>query len=116
MTIRSPLHHHHHHRLPPGSCPGLPGSHCSEHLAKNRRGISFAIVRRCDVLPEGVDDTEISSPVQVILQNVTRAQTKVRSRKDNVAGVNLPVFEHFQDGSDTYELAGLARGGQQLAR
>ncbi len=30
--------------------------------------------------------------------------------------MNLPVFESYQDGSDTYELAGLARGGQQLAK
>ena len=34
----------------------------------------------------------------------------------NKLGVNLPVFESYQDGSDTYELAGLARGGQQLAK
>ncbi|CAG0881369.1 unnamed protein product [Darwinula stevensoni] len=53
---------------------------------------------------------------QVVLQNVTKAQIKVRSRKDNVAGVHLPVFESYQDGADTYELAGLARGGQQLAK
>jgi len=32
------------------------------------------------------------------------------------AGVTLPVFESYQDGTDTYELAGLARGGQQLAK
>lgn len=31
-------------------------------------------------------------------------------------GVTLPVFESYQDGTDTYELAGLARGGQQLAK
>ncbi|KAK2586380.1 hypothetical protein KPH14_010667 [Odynerus spinipes] len=53
---------------------------------------------------------------QVVLQNVTKAQIKIRSKKDNVAGVNLPVFESYQDGSDTYELAGLARGGQQLSK
>lgn len=53
---------------------------------------------------------------QVVLQNVTKAQIKVRTKKDNVAGVTLPVFESYQDGSDTYELAGLARGGQQLAK
>lgn len=52
----------------------------------------------------------------VVLQNVTKAQIKVRSKKDNVAGVNLPIFESFQDGSDSYELTGLARGGQQLAK
>ncbi|XP_026313701.1 V-type proton ATPase subunit D isoform X2 [Hyposmocoma kahamanoa] len=53
---------------------------------------------------------------QVVLQNVTKAQIKIRTKKDNVAGVSLPIFESYQDGSDTYELAGLARGGQQLAK
>lgn len=53
---------------------------------------------------------------QVVLQNVTKAQIKIRTKKDNVAGVSLPIFESYQDGSDTYELAGLARGGQQLQK
>merc|ERR1712080_582794 len=53
---------------------------------------------------------------QVVLQNVNKAQIKIRTKKDNVAGVNLPVFEAFQDGSDSNELAGLAKGGQQLKR
>jgi len=52
----------------------------------------------------------------MVLQNVGRAQIKVRTKKDNVAGVNLPMFESYQDGSDSYEFAGLARGGQQLAK
>ncbi|XP_033639829.1 V-type proton ATPase subunit D-like [Asterias rubens] len=50
----------------------------------------------------------------MVLQNVTRAKTKVRSKRDNVAGVLLPVFEHYTDGGDTYELTGLSRGGQQI--
>lgn len=33
-----------------------------------------------------------------------------------MAGVNLPTFECYQDGSDSYEFAGLSRGGQQLAK
>lgn len=53
---------------------------------------------------------------QVVLQNVTKAQIKIRTKKDNVAGVTLPVFESYLDGTDTYELAGLARGGQQLSK
>ncbi|KAH8250496.1 hypothetical protein KR038_008095 [Drosophila bunnanda] len=53
---------------------------------------------------------------QIVLQNVTKAQIKIRTKKDNVAGVTLPVFEPYMDGVDTYELAGLARGGQQLAK
>lgn len=52
----------------------------------------------------------------IVLQNVTNAQVKVRSRKDNVAGVNLPVFETFQNSSDVNEFAGLARGGEQLSK
>jgi V-type H+-transporting ATPase subunit D len=53
---------------------------------------------------------------QIVLQNVTKAQIKVRTKKDNVAGVQLPIFESYQDGSDTNELAGLARGGQQVQK
>ncbi|KAL7992349.1 hypothetical protein Chor_016605 [Crotalus horridus] len=30
--------------------------------------------------------------------------------------VTLPVFEHYQEGGDSYELTGLARGGEQLAK
>lgn len=41
---------------------------------------------------------------------------KVKTRKDNVAGVILPVFESYQDGTDSNEFAGLARGGQQLGK
>jgi len=50
----------------------------------------------------------------LVLQNVNKAQLKVRSKSDNVAGVTLPVFEAYADGSDSYELTGLARGGQQI--
>lgn len=31
-------------------------------------------------------------------------------------GVNLPVFEYSHDGKDSFGLAGLSRGGQQLAK
>lgn len=51
-----------------------------------------------------------------VLQNVSKAQVKVRTKKDNVAGVTLPQFETFRDGSDTNEMIGIARGGQQLAK
>ncbi|XP_065833675.1 V-type proton ATPase subunit D-like [Oscarella lobularis] len=49
-----------------------------------------------------------------VLQNVDKAQTKVKSRKDNVAGVSLPIFECVSEGTDTYELTGLSRGGRQV--
>ncbi|XP_005100869.1 V-type proton ATPase subunit D [Aplysia californica] len=49
-----------------------------------------------------------------VLQSVLKASIKVKSKKENVVGVTLPIFESYQDGSDTYELTGLARGGQQI--
>lgn len=52
----------------------------------------------------------------LVLQNVNRAQILVHSRRDNVAGVNLPVFETMQGGADTNEFTGLARGGQQFSK
>jgi len=51
-----------------------------------------------------------------VLQNVNKAQIKIKTRKDNIAGVNLPIFECYQDGADSYELAGLAKGGQQVKK
>jgi len=50
----------------------------------------------------------------VICENVDKAWTKVKSRKDNVAGVLLPIFESYNDGTSNYELTGLSRGGQQV--
>lgn len=52
----------------------------------------------------------------LVLQNANKAQMKVKSKKDNVAGVSLPIFECYQDGADSYEYTGLARGGQQVDR
>ena len=53
---------------------------------------------------------------QAVLQNVNKAQIKVKTKKDNVAGVNLHNFEAFQNRTDSNELAGLAKGGQQFKR
>ncbi|MEJ1283917.1 hypothetical protein NN561_014895 [Cricetulus griseus] len=51
-----------------------------------------------------------------VIQNVNKARVKIRAKIDNVAGVTLPVFEHYHEGTDSYELTGLARGEKQLAR
>ncbi|CAF0757112.1 unnamed protein product [Didymodactylos carnosus] len=53
---------------------------------------------------------------QVVIQSVNKAQVKIRTKRDNVAGVVLPLFESYNDGGDTFELTGLARGGLQLQR
>lgn len=52
----------------------------------------------------------------LVLQNVSKAQLKLKTKRDNVAGVSLPIFESYQEGSDSYEYTGLARGGQQIDR
>lgn len=53
---------------------------------------------------------------QDVIQSVDKAQMKTRAKKDNIAGVILPVFEAHQEGSDSYELAGLSRGGEQVKK
>jgi len=75
-----------------------------------------------------------------VRENAGIAQLKIRSKMDNVAGVQLPVFESFSEGADgeipncaivcgswilisfspwfltstVFELTGLGRGGQQV--
>merc|ERR1711937_196526 len=51
-----------------------------------------------------------------VVQNVSSANRRLKARKENVAGVSLPVFECVSDGSDSYELTGLGRGGEQIQR
>ena len=50
----------------------------------------------------------------LVLENVDKAKVKIRAKKDNVAGVQLPIFECYQEGGDNYLLTGLSRGGQQV--
>ncbi len=51
-----------------------------------------------------------------VIENVGSAQVRVRTKADNVAGVKLPVFETYMDGSAPFEYTGLGRGGQQIQR
>ncbi|CRK91408.1 CLUMA_CG005081, isoform A [Clunio marinus] len=53
---------------------------------------------------------------QAVIQSVTKAQIKTRSKKDNIAGVILPIFESFTEGTDNYKLTGLAQGGEKIQR
>jgi len=53
---------------------------------------------------------------QIVIQSVSKAHIKIRTKRDNVAGVVLPLFEAFNDGGDTFELAGLGRGGLQIQK
>eukprot|EP00049_Salpingoeca_infusionum_P018102 m.355790 g.355790 ORF g.355790 m.355790 type:complete len:249 (+) comp17338_c0_seq1:124-870(+) len=49
-----------------------------------------------------------------VLQNVSSATVRVTATKDNVAGVQLPVFGTEIQGSNDFALTGLSRGGQQI--
>jgi len=51
-----------------------------------------------------------------VVQNANKAQCKVRAKKDNVAGVILPMFEVHLEGSDPYDLTGLGKGGASIAK
>ncbi|XP_059607371.1 V-type proton ATPase subunit D-like [Phlebotomus argentipes] len=53
---------------------------------------------------------------QIVLENATQAQMKILTRREDVAGVSLPVFEVIQDGADVYELIGLSRGGEKISK
>lgn len=41
----------------------------------------------------------------MVLQNVDKAQLKLNTKKDNVAGVSLPVFETRSEGTDSKYLS-----------
>lgn len=51
-----------------------------------------------------------------VIQSVSRAQHRVRMKRENVVGVFLPVFEAYVDGPDTYDLTGLGKGGANIAK
>jgi len=54
---------------------------------------------------------------QQILQNVNKATIRIKAKRDNVAGVQLPIFESYKDGNpSTMDLTGLSRGGQQMKK
>lgn len=51
-----------------------------------------------------------------VTQNVKTPQYRVRTKKDNVVGVILPVFECYNDGPDNYDLTGLGKGGANITK
>ncbi|GFY41988.1 v-type proton ATPase subunit D 1 [Trichonephila inaurata madagascariensis] len=51
---------------------------------------------------------------QMVLSAVDKAKLKVKHRTENVAGVNLRIFESYKEGGDAHDLAGLAKGGAKL--
>ena len=62
----------------------------------------------------GFDGRAFARTSYNVRENAGSAQLKVRSKMDNVAGVQLPQFESYSEGADVFELTGLGRGGQQV--
>ncbi|KAL7057069.1 hypothetical protein AAHC03_019251 [Spirometra sp. Aus1] len=72
------------------------------------------VMREANFSLAAVKFASIANINQLVIQNVAKAQIKVKLTKDNVAGVTLPIFQTFTEGSDAYELTGLSGGGQQI--
>jgi V-type H+-transporting ATPase subunit D len=52
-----------------------------------------------------------------IAESVKTAKFRVRTKQENVSGVFLPQFESYQhEGASDFQLTGLGKGGQQVAR
>ncbi|KAJ3679655.1 hypothetical protein LUZ60_017666 [Juncus effusus] len=80
-----------------------------ESMGDAMRDASFSLAQAKYVAGDGVR--------HVVKESVKSASLRVRSKQENVAGVKLPKFEHFVDGSSGTggnELTGLAGGGQQI--
>jgi len=77
---------------------------------------TFAIYTEVVRLPNAAAAAGVAAPRNSynVRENAGSAQLKVRSKMDNVAGVQLPIFESYSEGADVFELTGLGRGGQQV--
>jgi len=51
-----------------------------------------------------------------VLENVGQANFKVKLDNDNVAGVQLPVFNQLPENRQPQEFVGLGKGGQQITK
>jgi V-type H+-transporting ATPase subunit D len=61
--------------------------------------------------------TYATGDISLQVQSAVRAaQLRVRTKQENVSGVMLPAFEMYSEGANAFELTGLGRGGQQIAR
>ncbi|EFN81160.1 Probable vacuolar proton pump subunit D 2 [Harpegnathos saltator] len=52
----------------------------------------------------------------LVLQTINTASTRIQSRQEIIGGVRLRIYEPLHVASDPFQLAGLARGGQQVAK
>eukprot|EP00127_Corallochytrium_limacisporum_P005755 Clim_evm134s210 gene=Clim_evmTU134s210 len=53
---------------------------------------------------------------QGIIEQVDKPVVKVRTKKENIAGVIIPSFEHYEEGETGFKLTGLGKGGQAVQK
>jgi len=83
---------------------------CKTEMGDQMKTASFALA----TARWAAHPSDISS---VVLENVSTAAFKLKIGNDNVAGVQLPTFEHLSDNSKLpQELTGLGKGGQQVVK
>jgi len=81
---------------------------CKELMGIQMKTASFSLAKaRWSAHPSDITST--------VLESVSTASFKLKLRNDNVAGVQLPVFEQLHDSSKLpQELTGLGKGGKQV--
>jgi len=81
---------------------------CKELMGIQMKTASFSLAKaRWSAHPSDITST--------VLESVSTASFKLKLRNDNIAGVQLPVFEQLHDSSKLpQELTGLGKGGKQV--
>lgn len=74
------------------------------------------IVSLCSINHHYVTITPSTTIIAITITPSTTSIAITITLPNTPSGTNLPVFECFEDGVDTYELTGLSRGGQQMAK
>jgi len=95
----------------------------SDALTLRFREILSKIVESKEAVPAIMSESQISLAAakyaagdeftHTVIENAGTATSKVKIKYDNVAGVYLPAFESYNEGTDA-GLTGLPRGGQQI--
>lgn len=83
---------------------------CKERMGEQMKTASFGLAQARWAAHPG----DISA---IVLENVATASFKLKLGNDNVAGVQLPVFEQLNDTSKLpQDMTGLGRGGEQVKK
>jgi len=95
----------------------------SDALSLRFREILSKIIERKEAMPQLMKDSQFSLAqakyaagddlTHNVVENVSQANTRVKIKFDNVAGVYLPAFDTFAEVTEI-PLHGISKGGQQI--